>query len=91
MSADKYSLYYCLTESGWKAVDDETNLVSGWVCLFEKQVYQGSSWGRTSSHWHKLKTNPAWTADDVDRLEKQFPKPEPKSELSPESLRAIGG
>jgi hypothetical protein len=36
-----------------------------------------------------MKTNAACGSDEVELLEKQFPEPEPRKELSPESLRAL--
>ena len=88
MSAEKDSVCYCLTKDGWVVEDDET-LVTGWVRLYRQEIYQGSPFGRTSRHWHLMKTNAAYGSDAVDLLEKQFPKPEPRKELSPESLRAL--
>jgi hypothetical protein len=89
MSAERDSLYYCLTRDGWIAIDNEDSLVTRWVRLYREEIYQGSPFGPTSRHWHLIKTNPACESDEVERLEKQFPKPESQKELSSESLRSL--
>jgi hypothetical protein len=89
MSAEKDYLYCCLTKDGWVSIQDENVQVAGWVRLYEIEIYQGSPFGRTSRHWHLIKTNPATECDEAERLEKQFPRPEAQKELSPEFLRAL--
>jgi hypothetical protein len=90
MSAEKYSLYYCLTRDGWVATEDERTL-DGWVRLYEVKVYQRSGWGSTSREWVLTKTNPVLTREEVEQIEEQFPRPKSQRELSPESLKIIGG
>ena len=89
MSADKYSLFYCLTESGWSSIE-EGNEPDGWVRIYEVEVDQGSPFGRESRSWRRAKTHPDWTMDAADQLEMKFPRPEKPRELSPESLKALG-
>jgi hypothetical protein len=89
MSADNFSLFYCLTEAGWLVID-EGNPPKGWIRICELRVYQGSPFGQESRHWQECKTNPTWTVDAADQLEKKFPRPERSRELSPESLKALG-
>jgi hypothetical protein len=89
MSADKYSLFYCLSETGWSTITEE-QLPDGWVRIYELKVYQGSPFGRESQKWQQPKTHPDWTNDAADQLEKKFPKPEGSRELSPEILKALG-
>lgn len=88
MSADKYSLFYCLTESGWQPIESENSPTEGWVAIWEIAVYQGSPFGRTSSHPRRLKVNPAIGAEDLERLEQQFPVPDP-SRISADELKRI--
>jgi hypothetical protein len=88
MSADKYSLFYCLTESGWQPIENEETRVEGWVEIYEVEVYQGSPFGRTSCQSRRLKTNPEFGAEDVKHLEQQFPMPDPLH-ISPEELKRI--
>jgi hypothetical protein len=89
MSVEKDSLYYCLTKDGWVVIEDDEALVTGWLRLYRQAIYRGSPFGCTSRQWHLMKTNAACGSDEVELLEKQFPKPEPRKELSPESLRAL--
>jgi hypothetical protein len=89
MSADKYSEFYCLTETGWSLIE-EGRPPDGWVRIYELRVYQGSPFGRESRTWRAPKTHPDWTKDAADQLEKKFPRPERPHELSPESLKALG-
>ena len=89
MSADNYSQFYCLTETGWSTIE-EGNAPDGWVRICELKVYQGSQFGRESRTWQEPKTHPNWTIDAADLLEKKFPKPERSRELSPEILKALG-
>jgi len=89
MSADKFSLFWCLTENGWALIDEAT-APGGWVRTYEVRVYQGSPFGRESRTWHLLKTNPNWADEDADQLETRFPRPEPQRTLSPEALKALG-
>jgi len=90
MSADKYSLYYCLTAHGWVPVDDEDARAHGWVCFYEIKIEQGSGWGRTDRHWCRPKPNPNCDAKSIRQLEEQFPKPVAQTTLSPDSLKALG-
>lgn len=89
MSSDKFSLFHCLTETGWLSIDEDEPPV-GWVRIYEVIVYQGSPFGKQSRHWQAPKTNPDWTEENADLLETRFPRPQPSSELSPESLKALG-
>ena len=89
MSADKYSLFYCLTRAGWSFIDEESR-PAGWVRIYELKVYQGSSFGRESRKWNLLRTNADLTPEAADLLEKEFPRPERPRRLSIESLRVLG-
>jgi hypothetical protein len=89
MSADKFSLFYCLTEAGWLLIE-ETSRPAGWVRIYELKVYQGSQFGQESRTWHLLKTNADWSLETADQLEMKFPRPERSRELSPESLKVLG-
>jgi hypothetical protein len=40
MSADKYSLFWCLSESGWSTIAEE-DTPDRWVRIYEERVYQG--------------------------------------------------
>lgn len=88
MSADKYSLFYCLSENGWKTIEEE-NTPDGWVRIYELKVYQGSPFGRESRTWQQPKTHPNWTDAAADELEKKFPRPEISYNLSPEIFEAL--
>lgn len=88
MSADKCSLFYCLTKDGWSVIE-EGNLPEGWVRISELKVYQGSPFGRESRTWQDPRTNPDWTNEAADELERRFPRPDRSRELSPEVLRAL--
>jgi hypothetical protein len=87
MSADKFSIFYCLTESGWQAVKDEHARVEKWVRIYELEVYQGSPIGRTSRHWRLVSTKPEFENEEAGRLEQLFPKPE--RELSPDTIKYL--
>lgn len=89
MSAEKYSLFYCLTKNGWSSIEEGIE-PDGWVRICELEIYQGSPYGRESRHWVRCKTHPEWTSDDADELERKFPRPERSRELSPESLKIFG-
>jgi hypothetical protein len=89
MSADKYSLFYCLTRAGWSSVA-EGSTPDRWVRIYEVNVYQGSPFGPESWTWQSPKTHPDWTDKDADLLEEKFPRPERPHELSPEMLKALG-
>ena len=88
MSADKYSLFYCLTESGWQPIESEDSPTEGWVAMWEIAVYQGSPFGRTSSHPSRLKVNPDVGIENVKRLEQQFVLPDPLH-FSPDELKRL--
>jgi hypothetical protein len=89
MSADNESLFYCLSEDGWSLIEED-NPPNGWVRIYEVRIYQGSQFGRESRHWQGPRTNPAWTEEAADQLEKTFPRPERSRELSPEALKGLG-
>jgi len=89
MSADKYSLFWCLKEDGWSSIEEE-NIPDGWVRIYEVQVYQGSPFGSESRTWHLRKTHTTWNDRDADLLEAKFPRPEPQRTLSPEALKVLG-
>jgi hypothetical protein len=88
MSADNYSLFYCLSEAGWATIE-EGNTPVGWVRIYELKVYQGSPFGRESRNWQQPKTHPDWTDVAADELEKKFPRPDRSNELFPETLKAL--
>lgn len=88
MSADKYSVFYCLTESGWQPIENEDTPVEGWVGTCEVVICQGSPFGRTSSHRRRLKVNPKSTAEDAMRLKQQFAMPDPLY-ISPDELKRL--
>jgi hypothetical protein len=88
MSADKYSLFYCLSETGWTTIE-EGETPDGWVRIYELKVYQGSPFGRESRTWQEPKTHSDWTNAAADELEKKFPRPERSKELSPEALKGL--
>jgi hypothetical protein len=88
MSADRYSLYWCLGQTGWATIQ-QPDTPEGWVRIYEEEVYQGSPFGRESRHWHLLKTNGVWSGASADLLEAKFPRPEPRRTLSPEALKAL--
>jgi hypothetical protein len=90
MAADRYSLHYCLSETGWTLID-EGSIPDNYVRIYEVEVYQGSPFGPESRDWKVARTNPNWTESDADRLESQFAKPERPRELSAESLRGLKG
>lgn len=89
MSAERDSLFRCLTQSGWQTIENEDERPAGWVRIYEEEIYQGSPFGRTSRHWRLLGTNDEIGNEAADRLEQQFPKPEPKRELSPETIERL--
>jgi hypothetical protein len=89
MSADRYSLFNCLTETGWSLIE-QASRPDGWIRIYELEVYQGSPFGRESRTWHLIETHPDWNNDAADILEKKFPRPERSRELSAESLKALG-
>ena len=89
MSAESYSQFWCLDNSGWTRID-ETQTPEGWVRIYEERVYQGSPFGKTSRVWSLLRTNAGWTDQDADALERRFPRPEPARTLSLESLNSLG-
>ncbi|MGA2049158.1 MAG: hypothetical protein ABSG96_15780 [Terracidiphilus sp.] len=89
MSAEKYSVFWCLSESGWTS-SSEDSAPDGWVRIYEEKVYQGSTFGRESRTWYLLKTNPSWVGRDADQLERKFSRPEPQTSLSPEDIKALG-
>jgi len=73
MSSDKFSLFYCLTETGWSPIE-EGSRPDGWVRICELKVYQGSPFGKESRHWQTPTTHPDWTESAADELEKKFPR-----------------
>ena len=88
MSADRCSLFYCLTESGWQPIRNEDERVEGWAAISEVEVYQGSPFGRTSCHPRILKTNPEVGSEEVKHLKQQFPIPDPLR-ISPNELKHL--
>ena len=90
MAYDKFSLFHYLEKDGGWSVGEEGIFPDGWVRVYEEKVYQGSGFGPESRTWHLLKTNPSWTNDDADLLEKKFPKPEKSKSLSLQALKNIG-
>lgn len=90
MAADKFSLFHCLTETGWLAIAEDEIPPSGWVRTYEEVVEQGSPFGREGRHWQRPKTNPSWSEEEADLLERRFPRPVPPRKLSPKSLKALG-
>jgi hypothetical protein len=88
MSSDKYSLFYCLTETGWSSIE-EGDAPYGWVRICELKVYQGSPFGKESRHWQTPTTHPGWTESAADELEKKFPRPERSLEVSPDFWKGL--
>jgi hypothetical protein len=88
MSADKFSQFYCLTETGW-ALIEEGNTPDGWVRIYELKIYQGSPFGRESRTWQQPRMHPDWTEAAADELEKKFPRPERSFELSAETMKTL--
>jgi hypothetical protein len=75
MSYDRYSIEYRLTVNGWSSED--ADCPSGdHVETWEKQVHQGSEFGRESAHWRRLWSNPSFTEEQLAELHEQFPFPE---------------
>ena len=89
MSADSYSLFYCLNESGWSLMEEETSVPGGWVRVYEGTVYQGSPFGRESRKWNLIKTHPNTTEQEANALEEKFPRPQSPRGLSSESFSRI--
>ena len=78
MSADRYAEFYSLTQSGCQPIESEDVRIEGWIAIYEVEVYQGSPFGPTSRHPHRLTINPEFGIAEVKRLETQFPIPEPQ-------------
>jgi hypothetical protein len=43
--------------------------------IWEKEVYQGSEFGKESEHWQILGSNPAFTKQQCAELHEKFPFP----------------
>ena len=74
MSYDHYRSKYYLTMNGW--------IHEGAPCLpedhaetWEEKVYQGSGFGKESTHWRILWSNPSFTAQQRVELHERFPFP----------------
>jgi hypothetical protein len=87
MSADRYSLFYCLQSNGWTSLKDEPEgLTLDWVRIYEVQVYQGSPFGAENREWKLRQENPTWPSSQADELENSFPRPAKNMELSQAAL-----
>lgn len=74
MSYDCNRLIYLLTIKGWihEAVTGPPDEA---VETWEKEIYQGSEFGRESEHWRKLWSSPAFTKQECAELHEKFPFP----------------
>ena len=88
MAADRFSLFYCLTHSGYFPVA-EGEIMEGWILIFEVDVYQGSPFGRESRSWRLLRTNPDWDSRQADSLEGRFARPSRSGQLSDDAIRRL--
>jgi hypothetical protein len=88
MSADRYSMYWCLSETGWATIEGR-DTSEGWVRIYEEEVYQGSPFGRESRHWRLQRANGTWSVTKADLLETKFPRPVPDRKLSAEALKVL--
>jgi hypothetical protein len=75
MSHDRYSIEYYLTVDGWKTNKEEL-APGGLLETWEKSTYQGSGFGRESSTWQKLWSDPALSKEPSMLLHERFPFPE---------------
>ncbi len=88
MSAERFSLFHCLTKDGWLPSTEEEERPEGWVRVCEMEVYEGSGFGRESRNWKRCTTNPDFTNEEADLLEIKYPRPSLKLKaLFPEALR----
>jgi hypothetical protein len=86
MSADKFTLFYCLTETGWLSPTEHEDvpLPDHWVRTYEVKVYQGSGFGEQSEDWRLSQTNESKTEVEIASIEEMYPRPKKQmSILSP--------
>lgn len=74
MGYDHYRSEYYLTMRGWVHEDIACPLEER-AETWEKEVYQGSGFGRESEHWRILGSNPAFTKQQSAELHEKFPFP----------------
>jgi hypothetical protein len=86
MSADKFTLFYCLTENGWQSPTEveDASLPDGWIRIYEVTFYQGSPHGQQNEQWRPCRTKENWRNSDVDEVEQKYQRPTKQfGELSP--------
>jgi hypothetical protein len=74
MSYDRYRSEYHLTTKGWiheNVACPPEDRAETW----EKEVYQGSGFGKESEHWRILWSNSAFTKEQRAELHEKFPFP----------------
>lgn len=87
MSYDNYTAKYYLTHTGWIR-SEEWDGTNEYLEIWEKEVYQGSGFGRESESWKKIWSNPNVSAQLLEKLHTGFPFPR-RAPLSEDSLKAI--
>jgi len=87
MSYDHYRSEYHLTMKGWIREDAECSSEDR-AETWEKEVYQGSEFGKESEHWRILWSNPAFTKQKCAELHKKFPFPG-KSPIAEDFFRKL--
>jgi hypothetical protein len=87
MSYDHYRSEYHLTMNGW--IGEEVGYpTEDRAETWEKEVYQGSEFGRESEHWRKLRSSPNFTKEQCAELHERFPFPG-KSPLTDDLFRNL--
>ena len=74
MCYEHYQSEYHLTMKGWIHEDVACPLEDR-TETWEKEVYQGSEFGKESEHWQILGSNPAFTKKQCAELHEKFPFP----------------
>jgi len=91
MSYDKSETEYRLTTRGWvhnDALLPDDIVVERWLA----KTYQGSGFGKESTHGERCSVNPAFSNEERDALHKQFPAPwsdEVKEQAAREFSRSL--
>jgi hypothetical protein len=74
MSYDNYEVEYCFTAKGWFVVgglDPNEIVIERWLV----RTYQGSGFGRESSHEAFIESNPEFSKEQRDEFHKKFSPP----------------
>jgi hypothetical protein len=74
MSYDHYRSEYHLTMRGW-IPEDVACPPEDRAETWEKEVYQGSGFGKESEQWRILGSNPTFTKQQCAELHEKFPFP----------------